>query len=126
MRDFLARENPRFPREPPPSPPSGAVRTGLRRAKPGYAAAGPGTQVTSAALHHARIRAPERGDVVRGHVEVLEREPRDIPKGRRGNDAAEDLPLRLVDRHQDDQPGRARGDDPDERRNVLRVRVAAG
>ena len=44
--------------------------------------------------------------------------------GRR-DDTAEDLALRLVDRHEHDEPRRARGHDADERRDVLRVRIAA-
>ena len=49
----------------------------------------------------------------------------DVAERRGGDDAAEDLTLRLVDRDEDDQPRRAGRHDPDERGDVVRVRVAA-
>src|SRR5207247_6322286 len=45
----------------------------------------------------------ERRWIVRGDIEVLEREARDVTEGRRSHDAAEDLTARLVDRHEDDE-----------------------
>ena len=51
-----------------------------------------------------RGRSPEPVGTVRRHLEVLEREARDVAERRRRHEPAEDLTLRLIDRDEDDEP----------------------
>ena len=82
-------------------------------------------QCSRAAAQRADLRADAAVcGSVRRNLEVLEVEARDLAEGRRGDDAAVDVAVRLVDHDHDHELRLRRGHHADERGDVLRRRVA--
>src|SRR4051794_4595225 len=94
-----------------------------------YASASTSTAGAPSPIRSRRVTGGESsagsGASGRRDPQVRQRERDDLLEGRRGHQAAVDLALRLVDHHGHEQARIAGRCEADERREVLRLRVAA-